>query len=645
MKPFRLFINFVLTGAVFISSCGSFSEINAESPSIHIDDVVFDIGNQNINNGAPIIGADVSSVLSLEKSGVVFYSDNGKPQDIFKTLAEHNVNYIRVRVWNNPYDNSGNSYGGGNCDVNNAAKIGARASSYGMKLLVDFHYSDFWADPDKQRPPKEWENFSFDDKKKAIKEFTISSLNTIRNAGADIGMVQIGNETNNVFCGETGMDTISDLFNSGCEAVREFDSDILTALHFANPSLGYYDWYAQILNKHNVDYDVFATSYYPYWHGSAQNMGNTMKNIAEKYNKYVLVAETAYPYTDNDGDNFGNAVSSTSDGCNFNYPISVQGQADSLSDVFKAVASIGNKGLGVFYWEPAWIGNYNSNYDANKKNWEQFGSGWTTSFAKEYDKNITDAGGSSYDNQALFDFSGKPLESLDVFQHILPSSDSFKENFINNPDFEFDKKITDNPVGWSISHNSSEASSAKFLVNSEDAYSGDYCLHWYSNQDILCNASTSFSALEDASYSFGISVYGENAEYTITAKVNGVIIQSVKEQLNGYGNWHNPVIKNIPAKKNQVISISIEVKNQNSRLETYGSIDNAYMNISGEYNPLPISGDVNGDDMLSANDLQIMKKVLLSDYKDTIPDTADAYKDNKINAFDCVMLKKHLLSK
>lgn len=107
------------------------------------------------NNPDFIRGMDVSSVLSLERSGVYFYDENGNENDLFKILARHGVNYIRVRIWNDPYDNNGNGYGGGNSDVESACEIGRRAAECGMKLLVDFHYSDFWADPKKQQPPKE----------------------------------------------------------------------------------------------------------------------------------------------------------------------------------------------------------------------------------------------------------------------------------------------------------------------------------------------------------------------------------------------------------------------------------------------------------------------------------------------------------
>lgn len=373
-----------------------------------------------VNGGEPVRGVDISSILAIEDAGVTFRDDAGDPVDLFRILAEHGVNYIRVRVWNQPDDGMGHSYGGGNNDVAVAAEIGRRAATHGMKLLVDFHYSDFWADPEKQHPPKAWNGYSVSEKGAAIYDFTLKSLQTIREAGADIGMVQVGNETNAVFCGEDDMYEICKLFTAGCNAVRDFDPAILRVLHFADPSTGYYDWYAKVLNECSVDYDVFATSYYPYWHGTADNMSSVLKKIADSYGKYVMVAETAYPYTNEDGDTFGNVVSAASPNATFRYEISVEGQAECLTDVFQAVADVGEKGIGAFYWEPAWLGVPDISWEEQNKLWETHGSGWATGYAGGYDSSATKTGGSSYDNQALFDFYGKPLESLEVFSRIYP---------------------------------------------------------------------------------------------------------------------------------------------------------------------------------------------------------------------------------
>lgn len=410
----------LLASAVLMSAITGIIAPERISAENNYGAVYFNDFDMSVNGGEPIKGVDVSSVIAVENAGVKFYGRDGSEQDIFKTLSESDVNYIRVRVWNAPYDSSGNSYGGGNNDVYTAAEIGRRAAEYNMKLLVDFQYSDFWSDPGKQRVPKAWEGYTSERKKQAIYDYTKSSLKIISDAGADIGMVQVGNETNCLFCGESDMYVISSMFSSGCKAVREFDSSVMIALHFANPATGYFDWYAKVLSECNVDYDVFAASYYPYWHGTAENLTSVLKGIADTYNKYVMVAETAYPYTDEDGDTFGNAVSSGSSNVDLRYDISVEGQAACLTDVFRAVANVGPKGIGVFYWEPAWLGKYGISWNEQSELWKKYGSGWATEYASEFDPEVTDAGGSSYDNQALFDFTGKPLESLEVFGNIYP---------------------------------------------------------------------------------------------------------------------------------------------------------------------------------------------------------------------------------
>ena len=417
MKFKKLCVMLSVVTALLPMNLTKFPLVSAEN-----DAVYFSQFDMNVNDGEPIRGVDISSILAVENAGVTFCNEYGRKQDIFRTLSEHGVNYIRVRVWNEPYDSRGNSYGGGNCDLYTAAEIGRRAAKYGMKLLVDIQYSDFWADPEKQTRPKYWIQHDHETLKGEIYKYTSWVLETISEAGGNIGMVQVGNETNCFFCGETDMYKICDLFASGDQAIRDFDRSVLIAHHFANPSTGYYAWYAQVMDECNLDYDVFATSYYPYWHGTTENLTTVLKEIADTYNKYVMVAETAYPYTSEDGDTFGNAVSEDSDSAVFRYDVSVEGQVQCLTDVFQAVANVGERGIGVFYWEPAWLGVNGISWEEQSSLWKKYGSGWATDYAAEYDASVTGSGGSSYDNQALFDFEGNSLKSLQVFRNIYPQN-------------------------------------------------------------------------------------------------------------------------------------------------------------------------------------------------------------------------------
>ena len=362
-----------------------------------------------------LLGADVSSLLVEEQSGVVYRDFNGQEQDMLKTLSENGVNCVRVRVWVDPFDRDGRGYGGGNCTAETAGEIGRRAAQYGMKLLVDFHYSDFWADPGKQKAPKAWAGLSPDEKAEKVRAYTGESLKTIRDAGADIAMVQIGNETTKGLCGETSVPKMCAIYRAGCEAVRAFDPSVLIAVHFTNPEAGNYAKLAYMLASNQVDYDVFASSYYPYWHGTLENLHEQLQTVAEKYGKKVMVAETQWAYTAADGDDSPNSIGEELK-YDKPYPFTVQGQSRELRDVAALVASI-EGGIGVFYWEIGWIPVPGADWAERSAKWEQFGSGWASSYAGEYDPNDAGKyyGGSACENQAMFDFDGNPLESLKTF--------------------------------------------------------------------------------------------------------------------------------------------------------------------------------------------------------------------------------------
>ena len=392
----------------------------------------------NRSHDSCIKGMDISSVISLEQSGAVFYGYDGKPQDIFKTLSESGVNYIRARVWNDPYDMEGNGYGGGNCDAAKAAEIGRRAAKCGMKLLVDFHYSDFWADPSRQNAPKAWRSMTLHQKSDAVYRYTVSSLEKISASGAEIGMVQIGNEINAGLAGTYDFDDVTLLLQSASQAVRDFAAskgkNIRIAVHFAPAS----DregtlWYAGRLDKAGLDYDVFGISYYPYWHGGIAKMKDILTAVRTEYGKETAVLETSYPYTLEDGDGFPNAAGeswllpdypASPQGQedfvdNLLWDFTVQGQADEVRAVMNAVNNVHNgKGIGMFYWEGAWI-PVGSDAEKNRTLWEKYGSGWASSFCALYDPESGGRyyGGSSWDNQAFFDHTGRPLDSLKAFNN------------------------------------------------------------------------------------------------------------------------------------------------------------------------------------------------------------------------------------
>ena len=369
-----------------------------------------------------IFGMDISSVIAEENSGVRYYDFDGNETDLFTLLSDCGINYIRVRVWNDPYDAEGHGFGGGNCDIANAVAIGRRATAAGMRLLVDFHYSDFWADPGKQMAPRAWAGLETEEKRQAAYEFTLDCMSQLKAAGVDVGMVQVGNETNGALAGETTWMNIAFLMDAGARAVREVYPEALIAVHFANPeNADSYRTYAAKLDYYErnglIGYDVFATSYYPYWHGSLDNLCGILTEIADTYGKKVMVMETSYAFTEEDTDFSGNTIGAGS-AVTRDYPFTVQGQANSVRNITDAVVNGMPSGIGICYWEGAWITVGGGSWEENSALWERYGSGWASSYAAVYDPKDAGKyyGGSAVDNQAFFDASGRPLESLKVFR-------------------------------------------------------------------------------------------------------------------------------------------------------------------------------------------------------------------------------------
>ncbi len=369
-----------------------------------------------------IFGMDISSVLAEEASGVKYYDFDGNETDLFRLLADSGINYIRVRIWNNPFDDAGNGFGGGNCDIAAAVEIGKRATACGMKLLADFHYSDFWADPGKQMVPRAWAGMEIEEKTQSLYDYTLDCMRRLKEAGVDVGMVQTGNETNSALCGETIWMNIAFLMDAGARAVREVYPDALIALHFANPeNTDSYRTYAKKMDYYEknglIHYDVFATSYYPYWHGSLDNLSAILTEIADTYGKKVMVMETSYAYTGEDTDFSGNTISDGG-GIIKDYPFSPQGQANCVRNITDTVVNRTPNGIGVCWWEGAWITVGTNSWEENHGIWEKYGSGWASSYAAVYDPKDAGKyyGGSAVDNQAFFDAEGHPLESLKVFR-------------------------------------------------------------------------------------------------------------------------------------------------------------------------------------------------------------------------------------
>ena len=392
-----------------------------------------------------IRGMDISSYLALKKAGVKYYDYEGNETPLLKVLHDNGINYIRIRIWNDPFNADGKTYGGGGNDVSTGVEIAKEAAQYDMKVLLDFHYSDFWAEPAVQLVPKAWKKDVNNTEKMCsdVYDFTKESIQKFKDAGANIGMVQVGNEiTNgllgiysnrdkgesfNVIWGDKKKSTeVNKYLKAGIKAVREYTPQALVALHLETPNVWKYKTIMNTWKRDNVDYDVLGSSYYPFWSIAAKaNTPKTLKDVqtlAASYGKMFAVFETSWVNSLNDGDGTPNSIGdSTNTGA---YEVGPQGQVNELTDLYDTVLSQDN-GLGTFYWEGAWIP-----VKAGWKNWEynrqiadQYGTGWASKGAlgyfpdsKMYYKGKAAWGGTSWDNQALFDINGYPLQSLKFYK-------------------------------------------------------------------------------------------------------------------------------------------------------------------------------------------------------------------------------------
>jgi len=375
-----------------------------------------------------IKGVDVSMLAEIEKNGGIYYDTDGQQKDCLTILRNHGVNWIRLRLWNDPVFTAdrialenlqegntvqpGDPVGGGNCDLESMKGLAQRAKALGMKFLLNFHYSDFWADPGRQPTPAAWVDLNPDEMAEALYEYTKDVLTDLRDNGAAPDMVAVGNEVSNGMCWPTGRILEDDytnfikLLKKGCQAVREVlpDAKIMIHLNKGGENETYRKMFDE-LEAASLDYDVIGLSYYPYWDGPIEGFIANMNDISSRYDKEVVAAEIAYAYTTDNYDDMGNIFNSSTIDMG-GYQASVQGQATAIRNIMDAVAQVSdNKGLGVFFWEPDWIAVP--------------GAGWVT------------GEGNNWENQAWWDRDGNPLESIWTYMLVSESQDSFEPEFVS----------------------------------------------------------------------------------------------------------------------------------------------------------------------------------------------------------------------
>ena len=327
-------------------------------------------------------GVDLSMLKQVEDNGGLFY-DNVNQIDPIQEFNSKGINTVRLKIWHNPLLNYN--------DLESVLEIAERVKNAELDLLLDFHYSDTWADPSNQNKPAAWENLNFETLCDSIEQYSRYVITKLKNQNTLPKYVQIGNETDCGFlwpdgyvCGESNNDIqwnkLRDLFMHAIEGVNtalDFEDSLKIISHVSSGG----NWFFSNLLEEDIPIDILAISYYPMWHGTLADLNQNINMLATQFGKPVLVVETAYPFTLSWNDNTNNILGLETqllDG----YEASEEGQFSFLYDLISLVHD-NDFGYGICYWAPDWIST------------SQFGSPW--------------------ENQALFDFDGQLLDAVSVF--------------------------------------------------------------------------------------------------------------------------------------------------------------------------------------------------------------------------------------
>jgi len=290
-------------------------------------------------NSIPIIdfakGADVGWLPQMEATGYQFYDVDGSKKDCLQLLKDRGMNTIRLRVWVNP----SNDNASGHCSKEETVAMAVRAQKMGMRIMIDFHYSDTWADPAKQAKPLAWKNHTFSELLNDVYFHTTDVLKALKDAGITPEWVQVGNEIPGGMLWPEGstdnFNQLAQLINKGYEATKSTDPKIKVIVHLDEGNNNKkFRWFFDNAKTNNVKYDVIGMSYYPYWiksdyKATIADLANNLNDMASRYDKEVMIVEVGGDY------------------------MLDQNTQDMLVAVIKAVKEVpNNKGLGVIYWEP-----------------------------------------------------------------------------------------------------------------------------------------------------------------------------------------------------------------------------------------------------------------------------------------------------
>lgn len=353
MKKIFLVLTFVFGCTVFYS-CENKESLN-ESSGTNVPDDGIAAGDSD----SPInffLGADLSYVNEMIDCGAVFRNSNNEIDDPYSIFKNAGANLIRVRLWHDPKWTAYSNFE----DVKLTIQ---RAREENMKVLLDFHYSDTWADPQKQLIPEAWKEYINDRESlgNLLYDYTYSTLTRLAEDGLLPEMVQVGNEINPMILQDEELkwpidwERNSYLINKGIEAVRnvskEQDAEIEVMLHIAQPENGIW-WFKEATENGISDFEWIGLSYYPKWSEyDLIEVEHAFRTLIQTYKKKLMVVETAYPFTMENADTANNILGS--DALVSGYPATQQGQLDYLMRLKKSIKDAGGEGL--IYWEPAWV--------------------------------------------------------------------------------------------------------------------------------------------------------------------------------------------------------------------------------------------------------------------------------------------------
>lgn len=469
------------------------------------------------NSDEFIMGGDVSMLQEVEELGGVFYED-GVEKDALTILNSNGMNYVRLRLWVvDPYDAQGNPYGGGTNDLETTISLAKRAKNLGMGIVLDLHYSDFWADPGTQTKPKAWQNLSYADLKNEVYQYSNNVIEMFKQENVMPEIVQVGNETTSGILwdeGEVGANNndftqLAELFSAGISGIHDAidnndDVEIMLHLDHGGDNNLYRWWFDEVTNL-GVDFDIIGLSYYPFWHGTMGELHYNMNDISQRYNKDVMIVETSYAFTLDDGDGLGNSFYEKEENIG-GYQATPQGQIEFMRDLREIVEDIPNdRGRGIFCWEPTWI--------------PVEGANWGTEAGKLYND---DDGllSNPWDNQTLFDFNGHVLESASLFSNSTP------DNLVENHDFEQDG-WTNEPSHWEVWTEDDDDRDAVFVES--PGINGNYKLTHWNDNDYTVSTYQTINGLDDGEYTFSAWVLnsgGQDDVYIYAKNFGGKELQT-----------------------------------------------------------------------------------------------------------------------